>query len=106
MAIKQKRSIAYYQIGILFPDGKKIIKKQCNLDELFKTYFLKLENYLDKDYTSEQLFDLYQKTYTNKGVKIQINYIDSWDHKWSDKSAWPRESKFIEYLNKRLNECN
>ena len=40
--------------------------------------------------------------YYNKGIKVQINYIDSWGHTWKGKVAWPKESKFIEYLNNRL----
>lgn len=91
-----------WQIGILFPDGKKITKPKCTLNEIFETYFVGLDKYINK-YTPEQLLELYQKTWNNKGVKIQINYIDSWNHRWSGKVAWPRESKFIEYLNKRVN---
>ena len=102
-AIKEgKRILAYYQIGILFPDGKKIVKPRCTVEEVFETYFLNLDKYLSKEYTPEQLLELYQKNYSNKGIKIQINYIDSWGHKWVGKCAWPRESKFIEYLNKRI----
>ena len=94
---------AYWQIGMLFPDEKKITKPKCTLNEVFNTYFLNLEKYLGKGYTPEQLLELYQKTYYNKGIKVQINYIDSWGHLWKGKVAWPRESKFIEYLNNRLN---
>ena len=102
--IKQKkRSQTYYQIGLLFPDGKKIVKKQCSLNEVFETYFLKLENYLDKNYTPEQLFELYENTYKNKGVKVQINFIDSWEHKWTGKCAWPRKEKFLNYLENEIN---
>ena len=92
-----------WQIGILFPDGKKIAKPKCTLNEIFETYFMSLDKYSSKGYSPEQLLELYQKTYCNKGIKVQINYIDSWGHKWIGKVAWPRESKFIEYLNKRLN---
>ena len=31
-----------WQIGILFPDGKKITKPKCTLNEIFNTYFLKI----------------------------------------------------------------
>lgn len=93
-----------WQIGILFPDGKKISKPKCTLNDIFDTYFIGLDKYLSKGYTPEQLLELYKKTYYNKGIKVQINYIDSWSHLWKGKVAWPRESKFIEYLNKRLNE--
>lgn len=93
-----------WQIGILFPDGKKISKPRCTLNEIFNTYFIGLDKYISKGYTPEQLLELYKKTYYNKGIKVQINYIDSWSHLWKGKVAWPRESKFIEYLNKRLNE--
>jgi len=92
-----------WQIGILFPDGKKISKPKCTLNELFDTYFIGLDKYISKGYTPEQLLELYQKTYYNKGIRVQINYIDSWGHTWKGKVAWPREDKFIEYLNKRLN---
>jgi hypothetical protein len=92
-----------WQIGILFPDGKKISKPKCTLNELFDTYFIGLDKYISKGYTPEQLLELYQKTYYNKGIRVQINYIDSWGHTWKGKVAWPREYKFIEYLNKRLN---
>ena len=93
-----------WQIGILFPDGKKIAKAKCTLNEIFETYFMSLDKYSSKGYSPEQLLELYQKTYYNKGIKVQINYIDSWGHLWKGKVAWPRESKFIEYLNKRLND--
>ena len=93
-----------WQIGILFPDGRKVSKPKCTLNEVFNTYFISLDKYLSKGYSPEQLLELYQKTYYNKGIKVQINYIDSWGHKWKGKVAWPRENKFIEYLNKRLNE--
>ena len=92
-----------WQIGILFPDGKKISKPKCTLNEIFETYFMSLDKYSSKGYSPEQLLELYQKTYYNKGIKVQINYIDSWGHTWKGKIAWPRESKFIEYLNKRIN---
>ena len=95
-----------WQIGILFPDGKKISKPKCTLNELFNTYFINLDNYISKGYTGEQLLELYKKTYYNKGIKIAIQYIDSWGHTWKGKVAWPRESKFIEFLNKRINETN
>ena len=29
---------AIWQIGILFPDGKKISKPKCSLNEIFNTY--------------------------------------------------------------------
>lgn len=93
-----------WQIGMLFPNGQKIAKPKCTLNEIFETYFLNLDKYISKEYTPEQLLELYQKTYYNKGIKVQINYIDSWGHTWKGKVAWPKESKFIEYLNKRLNE--
>ena len=95
-----------WQIGILFPDGKKIAKPKCTLNEIFETYFMSLDKYISKGYSPEQLLELYQKTYYNKGIKVQINYIDSWGHKWKGKVAWPRESKFIDFLNSRLNETN
>lgn len=95
---------AYYQIGILFPDGKKVTKGRVSLNELFETYFINLDKLISKDITGEELLEKYKDNFNKKGIKIQINYIDSWSHKWTGKVAWPRESKFIEYLNKRLNE--
>ena len=95
-----------WQIGMLFPDGKKISKPKCTLNEIFNTYFMNLDKYISKGYDAEQLLELYQKTYYNKGIKIQINYIDSWGHIWKGKVAWPKESKFIEFLNSRLNEVS
>ena len=95
-----------WQIGIQFSDGKKISKSKCTLNEIFETYFIGLDKYLSKGYSPEQLLELYQKTYYNRGIKVQINYIDSWGHTWKGKVAWPRESKFIEFLNNRLNETN
>ena len=97
-----------WQIGILFPDGKKIVKPKCTLNEIFETYFLGLDKYITKEYNPEQLLELYQKTYYNKGIKVQINYIDSWNHRWSGKVAWPKRELFINYLNKRIqnNEKN
>ena len=92
-----------WQIGILFPDGKKIVKPRCTLNELFNTYFIGLDKYLNKNITAEELLEKYKETFQSKGIKVAIRYIDSWGHKWSGKVAWPRESKFIEYLNDRIN---
>jgi hypothetical protein len=92
-----------WQIGILFPDGKKISKSKCTLNDVFDTYFIGLDKYLSSNLTAEELLDKYKNTFSSKEIKVQINYIDSWSHKWTGKVAWPRESKFIEYLNKRLN---
>ena len=93
-----------WQIGILFPDGKKISKPKCTLNEIFNTYFMGLDKYLDKGLTAEELLNKYKETFETKGIKVAIHYIDSWSHTWKGKVAWPRENKFIEYLNKRLNE--
>ena len=92
-----------WQIGILFPDGKKISKPKCTLNDIFDTYFIGLDKYINSNLTAEELLDKYKNTFSSKGIKVQINYIDSWSHKWTGKIAWPRENKFIEYLNKRLN---
>ena len=93
-----------WQIGIVFPDGKKIIKARCSLNELFETYFLNLNNLVTPDMTPEDILNKYSETYKNKNIKVGINYIDSWGHKWTGKIAWPKESKFIEYLNNKLND--
>lgn len=95
---------AVWQIGMLFPNGKKISKPKCSLNELFNTYFIGLDKYLDKGYDAEKLLDLYKKNFEKKEIKVQINYIDSYGHKWTGKVAWPKEEKFIEYLNKKLND--
>ena len=97
---------AYYQIGMLFPDGKKLSKPKCTLNELFNTYFIGLDKYLGKNLSAEELLEKYKETFSNKEIKIQINYIDSWGHIWKGKVAWPKESKFIEFLNSRLNEVH
>ena len=93
-----------WQIGILFPDGKKISKPKCTLNELFNTYFIGLDKYLNSKLSAEELLDKYKNTFETKGIKIVIRYIDSWGHTWKGKVAWPKESKFIEFLNNRLNE--
>lgn len=93
-----------WQIGIVFPDGKKIIKARCSLNELFETYFLNLNSLVTPDMTPEDILNKYSETYKNKNIKVGINYIDSWGHKWTGKIAWPKESKFIEYLNNKLND--
>ncbi len=95
---------SYYQIGIIFPDNKKIIKKKCTLNEVFETYFIGLDKYINKDTDTEELLDKYKTSFANKNVKIQINYIDSWGHLWTGKVAWPKKEWFIEYLDKRMNE--
>ena len=95
-----------WQIGILFPDGKKISKPKCTLNELFNTYFIGLDKYLNSKLSAEELLDKYKNTFETKGIKIVIRYIDSWGHTWKGKVAWPKESKFIEFLNNRLNGCN
>ena len=92
-----------WQIGILFPNGQKILKPKCTLNEIFNTYFINLDKYLNKNLSAEELFEKYKETFSKGNVKIQINYIDSWGHTWKGKVAWPKESKFIEYLNKKLN---
>lgn len=92
-----------WQIGILFPDGKKLIKSKCTLTDLFNTYFINLDNLINSCDTAEELLAKYKETYKNKNIKVQINYIDSWGHKWTGKIAWPKEDKFIEFLNKRMN---
>ena len=92
-----------WQIGILFPDGKRISKPKCTLNELFNTYFIGLDKYLNRGLTAEELLEKYKTTFESKGIKVAIHYIDSWGHTWKGKVAWPRESKFIEYLNKRIN---
>lgn len=97
---------AYWQIGMLFPDGKKLSKVKCSLNELMNTYFIGLDKYLDKGFSAEELLNKYEESFSNKGVKIQINYIDSYGHLWKGKVAWPREYRFIEYLNKRINDYN
>lgn len=97
---------SYYQIGIIFPDGKKIVKPRCILNEIFDTYFIGLDKYLDKGFTPEELLAKYKESFKTKGAKIQINYIDSWNHKWTGKVAWPKEEWFIEYLNKRIYDNN
>lgn len=93
-----------WQIGILFPDGKKISKPRCTLNEILDTYFLNLDKFLKMKYSPEELFELYKKTYETKGIKIAIHYIDSWGHMWKGKCAWPKDKHFIEFLNKRINE--
>ena len=95
---------AIWQIGILFPDGKKISKPKCSLNEIFNTYFIGLDKYLDKGLSAEELLNKYKETFNNKGIKIAIQYVDSWGHTWKGKVAWPKQEKFIEYLNKKLNE--
>lgn len=95
-----------WQIGILFPDGKKISKPKCTLNEVFNTYFIGLDKYLNNNLTAEELLEKYKTTFTNKGIKVQINYIDSWGHTWRGKVAWPRETKFIEFLESRINGTN
>ena len=93
-----------WQIGILFPDGKKIAKPKCTLNDIFNTYFIGLDKYLNKGLTAEELLSKYKESFESKGIKVQINYIDSYGHLWKGKVAWPKESKFIEFLEKRLNE--
>ena len=92
-----------WQIGIMFPDGRKIVKHKCTLNDLFDTYFINLDS-LKGNLTPEELLEKYKSTYESKDIKVAIQYIDSWGHIWKGKVAWPREYKFIEYLNKRLNE--
>ena len=92
-----------WQIGILFPDGRKVSKPKCTLNDLFETYFIGLDKYLNSNLSAEELLEKYETTFKTKEIKVVIRYIDSWGHLWKGKVAWPRESKFIEYLNKRLN---
>ena len=98
------KSTPIWQIGILFPDGRKISKLKCTLNDLFETYFIGLEKYLNSKLSAEELLEKYKNTFESKGIKVVIHYIDSWGHTWKGKCAWPKESKFIEFLNNRLNE--
>lgn len=93
-----------WQIGILFPDGKRISKPKCTLNEIFNTYFIGLDKYLDKELSAEELLSKYRDTFSKNNIKVQINYVDSWGHTWKGKIAWPKESLFIDYLNKRIND--
>lgn len=93
-----------WQIGILFPDGRHISKPKCTLNEIFNTYFIGLDKYLNKGFTAEELFSKYKNTFSKNNIKIQINYIDSWGHTWKGKIAWPKESLFINYLNTKIND--
>lgn len=103
-AVIPVKTTPIWQIGMLFPDGKKISKPKCTLNEVFNTYFIGLDKYLNKGFSSEELLNKYKETFSNKGIKVQINYIDSYGHLWKGKVAWPREFKFIEYLNNRLKD--
>lgn len=93
---------SYFKIGILFPDGKKLVKPRCTINEIFETYFIGLDKYLNSDITGEELFNKYQESFKSKDIKISIQYVDSWGHLWKGKVAWPKDELFIEYLNKRL----
>ena len=95
-----------WQIGMQFPNGKKLSKPKCTLNELFNTYFIGLDKYLNSKLSAEELLEKYKSTFETKGIKVVIRYIDSWGHTWKGKVAWPRESKFIDFLNSRLNETN
>lgn len=92
-----------WQIGILFPDGRKISKLRCTQNEIFETYFIGLDKYLNSNLTAEELLDKYKNTFKSKGIKVAIHYIDSWGHTWKGKEAWPKDQYFIEYLEKRIN---
>lgn len=93
-----------WQIGILFPDGKKIAKPKCTLNDVFDTYFINYDSLVKSDMNAEEILEKYQNTFKEKGIKVAIYYIDSWGHRWTGKAAWPRKDKFIEYLNKRKND--
>ena len=93
-----------WQIGIALSEDKKISKPRCTLQELFNTYFIGLDKYLDKNLSAEELYDKYEQTFQSKNIKIVIRYIDSWGHTWKGKTAWPRKDKFINYLNERIND--
>lgn len=93
-----------WQIGMLFPNGKRISKPRCTLNEIFNTYFISLDKYLNKGFTAEELLFKYKETFSKNNIKVQINYIDSWGHTWKGKVAWPKESLFIDFLNKRIDD--
>lgn len=103
-AIKEgKRIEGYYQIGIIFPDGKKIMKPRCTLDEALDTYFLNFDKLVSKNDSLEEILEKYKKTYQDKNIKVGINYIDSWSHKWTGKVAFPKDDIILKYLKKRIN---
>ena len=78
--MSSKRLTPIWQIGILFPDGKKIIKPRCTLDDIFDTYFLKLDKYLNGKYTAEELYNLYANVLNAKGYNIKDKFIPRVDY--------------------------
>ena len=92
-----------WQIGIALSEDKKISKLRCTLQELFNTYFIGLDKYLDKGFSAEELLNKYKESFNTKGIKIAIHYIDSWGHTWKGKEAWPKDYRFIEYLERKIN---
>lgn len=98
----QSKVPSYFQIGIQFPDGKKVVKSKCTMEEVFETYFINLEKLRESVETPEELFEKYQEKYEKEGIKVAINYSDSWGHMWKGKKAWPIKDRFIEYLNRKM----
>ena len=69
-----------WQIGIIFPNGNKIMKSKCTLNEIFLTYFLDLEKYLSKGYPKairSTLRTFIWKEKTRKTKKQIISYAKS-----------------------------
>jgi hypothetical protein len=99
-----KRETPAYAISITFPDGKKLVKTNLTLSGLFDNYFINLDSNLDsgKFLDAESIYNKYQELF-NK-CKVNIQFTDSWGHRWKGKTAWPRKEKFINYLTEKLND--
>ena len=42
-----------WQIGMLFPDGKKLVKNKCTLNELFNTYQMQIDSMVQMNQRNE-----------------------------------------------------
>ena len=54
MVVSPTKVQPVWQIGMLFPNGQKIAKPRCTLNEIFETYFLNLDKYVGKNITAEE----------------------------------------------------
>lgn len=97
-----RKGTPVWQISIELPNGKKLVKTNCSLEQLFDTYFIKLDS-IPKSENIENILRRYDQFYST--CRLIINYIDSWGHRWTGKVAIPKKEKFITYLKNKNYEC-
>ena len=83
-----KRQAGYFELYL----GGKCVGTKLTLEDFLPRYFTNLENNLKKDTNLEELLAKYEQLWNTKG---EVNYVDSWGHRWKQ---GPSRSKLLAYL--------